>query len=111
MTEPNTDEYFRRATISRVIDGDTVVCDIDLGWGISIRESCRLLDVHAPEVRGKEKEQGLVWKAVVEGWAQTHEFVWVHSKKYQSGKYGRTLATIYSPDMESLNDFLKGIGS
>lgn len=44
------------ALVNRVIDGDTVVLDLDLGFRISYRVHCRLLDVEAPEIRGAKSE-------------------------------------------------------
>lgn len=38
-----------QATVSRVIDGDTVVMDIDLGFSIVLHQSVRLLGLNARE--------------------------------------------------------------
>ena len=52
------DEYCRAARVHRVLDGDTLDIDIDLGWGLTFRERVRLANVDAPEVRGAEKAYG-----------------------------------------------------
>lgn len=39
------------ATVVRVIDGDTLVLDVDLGFSIWLRSSCRLAGVNAIELR------------------------------------------------------------
>lgn len=40
------------ATIRRVIDGDTIVVDLDLGWNTwRLNQSVRLLGCNTPEVR------------------------------------------------------------
>ena len=36
------DEYCRAARVHRVLDGDTLDIDIDLGWGLTFRERVRL---------------------------------------------------------------------
>ena len=55
--------------INRVIDGDTVDLDIDLGFSITISQRIRLKDIDAPETRTKdleEKERGLAAKVWLE---------------------------------------------
>lgn len=36
-------------TVVRVVDGDTVVMDLDLGWHLTLRRSCRIAEINAPE--------------------------------------------------------------
>lgn len=43
------DEYVRAATVVDVIDGDTVRLDVDLGFYVRVRLSCRLAGLNAPE--------------------------------------------------------------
>jgi endonuclease YncB( thermonuclease family) len=45
-----TDSYTRAATVARVIDGDTVVVDLDLGFYVTVRMSCRLAGINAIEL-------------------------------------------------------------
>ena len=48
--------YEYRCKILRVIDGDTVDVDIDLGFGIILRdERVRLMDIDTPESRTRDK--------------------------------------------------------
>jgi micrococcal nuclease len=47
--------YVYKCKVVRVVDGDTVVLDIDLGFFITIRRSCRLLKYNAPEMFGTKK--------------------------------------------------------
>jgi len=44
------DDYTRAATVVRVIDGDTVIVDLDLGFYITVRMSCRLAGINAHEL-------------------------------------------------------------
>jgi micrococcal nuclease len=47
------------ARVTRVVDGDTVVADIDLGLGLWMYERhVRLAGIDAPELRGDEARQG-----------------------------------------------------
>lgn len=45
------DGYVRAVTVVRVIDGDTFVCDVDLGFYVRARMSCRLAGINTPEAR------------------------------------------------------------
>jgi endonuclease YncB( thermonuclease family) len=38
------------ATVLRVVDGDTLMLHLDLGWHISYEARCRLIGVNAPEL-------------------------------------------------------------
>ena len=62
------DEYIRNATVVRVIDGDTIVMDVDLGFSISTRQTIRVLGVNCPEMHGATKEAGLRAKECTVAW-------------------------------------------
>lgn len=48
-----------RAVVTDVYDGDTITCDIELGFQIRmVGEKVRLLGINAPELRGSEKSAG-----------------------------------------------------
>ena len=51
--------YEYRARITRVIDGDTVEAEIDLGFHVTFTATLRLTGINAPETRGTERPQGL----------------------------------------------------
>lgn len=105
MTEPLT--WRVRATVIRVIDGDTFVCDLDLGWGIKRHDipgvpcRVRLLHYNSPE-RGDP------------GWATatanldrllpSGSVVWVTSHRLDS--FGRCLADVHLLTGEALLDLL-----
>ena len=61
--------YEYRATIVKVVDGDTVDVDIDLGFGIVLSdERVRVAGIDTPESRTRDKEEkkfGLAAKARV----------------------------------------------
>lgn len=42
--------YTYPATVVRVVDGDTVILLIDVGFYVHVRQSVRLLDIYAPEL-------------------------------------------------------------
>jgi micrococcal nuclease len=46
--------YFYKANLIRVVDGDTVILDVDLGFGLWRKNfSYRLLRINAPELRSE----------------------------------------------------------
>lgn len=50
MTTPTGPVYVYRATVTRVVDGDTYITLIDLGFRVSIEISLRLHGVDCPEM-------------------------------------------------------------
>jgi micrococcal nuclease len=85
--------YEYNCDIRRVVDGDTVDVDIDLGFGIWIRnERVRLYGVDTPESRTRdlvEKKYGILAKEYVEAALSNGAILRTHKDK--SGKFGRVL--------------------
>jgi micrococcal nuclease len=94
--------------INRVIDGDTVDLDIDLGFSITISQRIRLKDIDAPETRTKdleEKERGLAAKVWLEE-QLSREGEWI-IETYKEDKYGRILGTLYLVgDSVTINEWM-----
>jgi len=56
--------YEYRATVLKVIDGDTVDVDIDLGFGIVLKdERVRIMGIDTPESRTRDKVEDLFGEA------------------------------------------------
>ena len=54
--------YEYRATIIKVVDGDTVDVDIDLGFGIIMKdERVRIMGIDTPENRTRDKVLKEIW--------------------------------------------------
>jgi micrococcal nuclease len=85
--------YEYRTKVVRVIDGDTVDVDIDLGFGVWLRKSrIRLLGVDTPESRTRDKEEkkyGLAAKAFLKKSLGTNPIL--KTTKDGKGKFGRIL--------------------
>lgn len=99
--------YEYRARIVRVIDGDTVEADIDLGFHISVRKTLRLSGINAPETRGTERPHGLAATRFLEQLIPdltggSNELT-VCTLKDATGKYGRCLAVLLAGD-RNLNE-------
>lgn len=58
--------YEYKATVGRVIDGDTIIVDIDLGFHLTQHGmAIRLAGLDTPEIRGPERVHGLRYKEFV----------------------------------------------
>jgi micrococcal nuclease len=109
------DQLYRyQARALRVVDGDTIQVEIDLGFNVRLRQHVRLYGVNCPETHGPNaSEAGKVATAFTAQWLAGWPPLVLHSRKYdEREKYGRVLATIYREgDAESLNDALIRTGN
>ena len=94
-----------RAKVVRVIDGDTVDVDIDLGFGIwQKNERVRIMGIDTPESRTRnkiEKKFGLAAKAKLKSiLGKTTVFKTTINKKGldMKGKFGRVLGDFLQDD-------------
>ena len=88
------DEFIRSATVERVIDGDTLILLVDLGYSVYSRQHIRLKDVNCPEVVGKDKAKGLEASAFLFNLLPKGTQVIVHSFK-QKKSFDRYVADVY----------------
>jgi micrococcal nuclease len=87
--------YEYKATVLKVIDGDTIDAEVDLGFRLKISDRFRLVGINAPETRTRNKEEkakGLKSKKYVIEKIEGKEVIIKTEKK---GKFGRYLATVY----------------
>ena len=101
--------YEYPATINRVVDGDTIDVDIDLGFSIILKKQrVRLLGINAPESRTRdlvEKEKGLAAKAKVQEMCPVGSNVVIKTYLDKKGKFGRLLGEIIIEET-NLNNYL-----
>ena len=87
-----------RARVTRVIDGDTLELEIDLGLAVTVNTKIRLYGIDTWEKRHRDpihRERGLAAKAFVEGeMERCKSEVLVRTHKDRTGKYGRYLANV-----------------
>lgn len=87
--------YTYKARCVSVYDGDSITLDIDLGFNHwMLNQKIRLLGIDTPEIRGKERPEGLVSAERLRGLIEGKDVIMV-SHRDRAGKYGRWLATIY----------------
>lgn len=102
------DTYIRNATMVRVVDGDTVDLNVDLGCDISVKMRCRLDGINAPEMKTAE---GKASKAYLEQLFPAGTELVVQTVKDRKEKYGRYLAVLFGDGVTgSVNDALVAQG-
>ena len=91
--------YEYRCTVVKIIDGDTVDVDIDLGFGIWMhKERIRLLGIDTPESRTRDKEEkkyGLAAKKYLTEMLNDEGGIVLKTKKDAEGKFGRILGELW----------------
>jgi len=100
-----------RAKVKRVVDGDTLDLDIDLGFHITLSERVRLMGIDTPETRTRdpiEKANGLKSKGFVEDFVALRDGN-VLLKVHGFGKFGRPLVDLFV-DGHNLNHKLVELG-
>ena len=107
--------YEYKALINRVVDGDTVDVDIDLGFGVWLHdERVRIMGIDTPESRTRdlvEKAFGLASKArlkelIPEGSIQTLKTKVDKDGEDAKGKFGRILGDFLSEGGRRITEIL-----
>lgn len=102
--------YTYKITVDRVVDGDTIDANIDLGFDVSVKKRIRFMGVNAPESRtrdAEEKVKGLAAKERVKSLLEDAETITV--KSHGVGKFGRCLGELILTQGEeeiNLNELL-----
>jgi len=105
--------YRYHAIIRRVVDGDTVRADIDLGlrvWAHNV--TLRMVGIDAAETRTgpeSQRSKGRQAKRWLSDRLHPGNAVVVETHRDRQGKYGRWLATIWLQD-QNLNDEMVAAG-
>ena len=103
-------EYYVKK-VTKVVDGDTIDVEIDLGFDISFSSRVRLAGIDTPESRTADKAEkalGLEAKAYLKHAIESATSVVIKTEKMDSSeKYGRILGWVYiNGDTVSLNDMM-----
>lgn len=90
---------YKVKTVLRVIDGDTVDLDLDVGMYITVRKRIRFLNIDTYEMRGgtdETKALARAAKARLEELLSTPDAkIYIETKMDNTGKYGRLLGKLY----------------
>jgi micrococcal nuclease len=110
MTQSNKDPYiYRIKSVTKVVDGDTIDADIDLGFDISLTKRIRLAGIDTPESRTtnlKEKALGLESKEWMKKTLTGATDILIKTELPDSTeKYGRIIGHLFINGQEtSLNN-------
>ena len=99
-------EYFCKVT--RVVDGDTIDVEVDLGFDIIHRARVRMMGIDTPESRTRnleEKALGLASKARLKELLASRK-VKLETSKEGKGKFGRILATVWASDKKGIAEYV-----
>lgn len=101
-------EYYVKK-VSKIVDGDTIDVDIDLGFDISFTSRVRLAGIDTPESRTTDKVEkalGLEAKAFLKSSIDSAKTVVIKTEKMDSSeKYGRILGWVFLDGSEtSINE-------
>ncbi|MBI4711252.1 MAG: thermonuclease family protein, partial [Candidatus Omnitrophica bacterium] len=95
--------YTYQAFVERVIDGDTLKVEIDLGFNIRIRQTLRLKGIDCPEMGSAE---GKAAKRFVENALQGLESITLKSTQTRKEKWGRYLGDVFCMDKTGKQQYL-----
>jgi micrococcal nuclease len=93
--------YEYKATVLKVIDGDTVDVRVDLGFHIFQDMRLRLYRIDAPELRGKTEEErkaAVLARSFLGQLLPVGKTLRVMTLKDKTEKFGRFLAELYLTD-------------
>ena len=114
-------KYVYSIKILKIVDGDTIDAEIDLGFYTKVKKRIRLYGINAPETRLQskiknlderkaEKERGLLAKARLREICQKNEIL---LESVGLGKYGRVLGKLYFAEeneyQESLDESINSL--
>jgi len=91
--------YEYRCKVVKIVDGDTVDVDIDLGFGVWLKkERIRMFGIDTPESRTRdldEKKYGLMAKDYITRLLDDEGGIVLKTRKDAEGKYGRILGELW----------------
>ena len=94
--------YEYKVSVVKVVDGDTIDVDIDLGFGMVYKKQrVRMVGIDTPESRTRNKVEKLFGKASKKHLKKLlEECESVSLVSHDKGKFGRILGTLYSHHIE-----------
>jgi micrococcal nuclease len=104
--------YEYKATLIRVIDGDTIDLSVDMGFKMKTEQRIRLAGIDTPEIwrrkhTSEEYKKGMKAKKYVEKRLSENDNILIIRTSKGTGIYGRYIADILLADSDiSLNEEL-----
>lgn len=85
--------YVYNAVVTSNYDGDTLTATLDLGMGMTVKATCRLLGLDTPEMKSAQKDQAKKAKTRLKELLGDGSVI-LHSTQ-KPDKYGRLLVLVY----------------
>ena len=91
--------YTYKVEVTRVVDGDTIDVDVDLGFGMIYKEQrVRMMGIDTPESRTRDLEEKFYGKASKAHLVKKLEGQDVKLVSHDKGKFGRILGELFIGD-------------
>lgn len=88
--------YEYKATVVKVVDGDTIDATVDLGFSVHKKERLRLIGLNAPEHGSQLGDDATAWLRTQ---LPIGTAIIIRTQKDKTEKYGRMLATLLLNDV------------
>ena len=103
-------DYIYKIKVTRVVDGDTIDAEIDLGFNLKLNKRIRLYGINTPETRTRdeeEKKRGFAAKERLQQIVDEQQNV-LFLKSMDQGKFGRCIGVLFEQDFDdqSINEVL-----
>jgi len=95
-----------RATVTKIVDGDTFTADLELGFGVLLRQYVRIARLDTPEIDASASPEALKAKQQLLDLIPPASSVWLLQVQQSTDKYARLLAEVLLPDKTPLIDHL-----
>jgi micrococcal nuclease len=113
-SEDESMQYIYKGNVVDIYDADTITYDFDLGFCAKIfDQKMRLNRINAPEMRGDERDKGIISRDYLRGALDEQEVLIKTIKGDKKGKFGRWLAEVLIPGESgfiNVNDKLVELG-
>ena len=87
-----------KSKVTKIVDGDTIKCDIDLGFDIVLsNQTVRLYGIDTPESRTKDLEEkfyGNISKQFLNDYCPKGSYITLRTHLDKKGKFGRILGEL-----------------
>ena len=95
--------YRYRVRVTKIIDGDTIRCAVDVGFGIEFAVTVRLYGMNAPELRGLSRARGLESQLRLRVLLGTGP---IYLESITWDKYGRCVGRLFTADGADVGETL-----
>lgn len=95
--------FYDRVTLVRVVDGDTIICDLDVGFHISSQQVFRLRGIDAPE--SNRRESAVAGHKAKDALAERLSGKTLSLTSHKTDKYGRYICELFA-NGENVNAWL-----